>query len=240
MLRVCQAGSLRRDKTPRRGRTPKIVLSIDDSASSILLRKDCLFDIIELRIDLFSSFAIDHILSVVELFRFYPIIATIRSKKEGGNFTGEEQERLFIFKKIIPYIDAVDIELSSTKILQDVVHAARKEKKKVIISHHNFKKTPSIRSLNNILKKGFASKADIVKIAVFAKNNNDLQQLTRFTLMNKDKKIVILAMGEIGAISRLFFPAIGSALTYAHFGKPTAPGQIDCATMARLIKMFYR
>jgi 3-dehydroquinate dehydratase-1 len=46
-------------------------------------------------------------------------------------------------------------------------------------------------------------------------------------------------MGEAGTLSRVFFPAAGSLLTYGHVGRPTAPGQLGRAELSALVRRFY-
>ncbi len=219
--------------------TPKIVASVTDRIARSRVYKSTLFDIVELRIDLFTSFEPDAILPVAAQFKAFPIIATIRSRTEGGAWNKSERERLLLFKKIIPHVDAVDIELSAKTILKEVVDTAHRKKKTVILSYHNFDKTPSLTLLNQVLKKGHRLKGDIIKIATLTPNRKALQQLARFTVMNSNRNIIAIAMGNIGALSRVFFPALGSLMTYTFFGKPTAPGQINCLDLSRLIKRFY-
>jgi len=48
-----------------------------------------------------------------------------------------------------------------------------------------------------------------------------------------------MAMGPVGALSRLFYPAAGSLLTYSSVGEPTAPGQIPLRELALLLTRFY-
>jgi 3-dehydroquinate dehydratase-1 len=220
-------------------KAPQVVVSINDTADLEKSKRAGDFDLIELRIDLFSSLEMDHILQVITRCKPYPVIATIRSSAEGGAFKKPEADRLQLFKKVIPHIHAIDIELSSKKILKEVVDAAHKKKKKVIISYHNFDITPPRLSLNRIFKQAHSWGADKVKIATLIRDPFDLQRLARFTLDHADQKIITLGMGEKGTLSRVFFPALGSLLTYAHMGRPTAPGQMSCHQMQRLIKIFY-
>ncbi len=218
---------------------PRIVVSINDTFTLGGLEQAGSFNLIELRIDLFSFLEIDHILQVIARYKPYPVIATIRSQAEGGGFKGSETDRLQLFKKIVSHVQAIDIELSSKKILKEVVDIAHQKKKKVIISYHNFDDTPPRLHLNRIFKQAYSYGADRVKIATFIRNRSDLHTLTRFTLDHADQKIITLGMGEKGTLSRVFFPALGSLLTYAHTGQPTAPGQMSCSQMNDLIKLFY-
>ncbi len=218
------------------GTTPKIVLSVKDNAWLAQKNKPRLFDLVEFRMDLVSPRAPKLLLQTA-----VPTILTIRSKKEGGSFQGSERNRLSLYQALIPHVSAVDIELSSKTILGDVIENAHDEKKTVIVSYHNFDKTPNVLALDQLLKRAKSAGADIVKVAVFAKDHKDIQKLARFTVENANQNIVTIAMGEIGALSRLFFPALGSLLIYAPLSAKdkTAPGQMDCKALSLLVKRFY-
>ena len=222
--------------------TPKIVFSVKDTDFLSRKIRPRLFDILEFRADLFPSDDLNSNLSMIHdplSIAHYPTIFTVRSKQEGGGWNRSELKRFALFQKMIPHVSAVDIELSAKTILTDVIDSAHDQKKKVIVSYHDFDKTPSAKELEKVLKSAKAVDADIVKVATFAKDYRDIQRLARFTVANASQNIVTIAMGEIGALSRLFFPALGSLLTYASFGGKIAPGQIDCKELSRLIKRFY-
>ena len=150
-----------------------------------------------------------------------------------------EQERLSLFKKIIPEVNAVDIELSAETILPEVVQAAHAAGKIVILSYHNFDRTPALKELNGIMDKAKSLGADIVKVATLATQQEDIQALAGFTIAHAKKNIVTIAMGSEGTLSRVFFPALGSLLTYAHIGQPTAPGQLGYVELFELLRKFY-
>lgn len=223
------------------GKTPRIAAGFKDHTSPGLIKKarQMGLDIAEMRIDQYASFERGHVLKEIAKFKDFPKIATIRSRKEGGNWNLSEKERLSLFKAVLPKVHAVDIELSSTKILAPVVKAARAAGKTVIISYHNFKQTPKTAILNKTLKQAKARGADIVKIAAMARKRADVQALAVFTLDNADKNLITIAMGERGSISRISFPALGSLITYASFGGTTAPGQLSYEKTAALLKILY-
>ena len=205
---------------------PRLVVSLDGVVSPRVLRGKGV-DVVEFRLDLHSSHEQAALLKRIRLFKKFPSIATIRSKKEGGKWGLPEPKRLALFKWALPYVDAVDIELSSKRILRETVKAAHARKKTVIVSYHYFRDTPEMQKLNAILKKCRRAGADIVKIAALARSKADLQRLADFTSLNRKKNIVTIAMGKEGALSRILFPALGSLFTYASAGRPTAPGQLD-------------
>ena len=216
---------------PRR-KHPLITVPFADHAPPAAIRqaKKNGMDVAELRIDLYSSHKKDRVLHEIKKFKALPIIATIRSKKEGGQWSGSERERLELFKSVLPHVGAVDIELGSKSILKEVVREAHRLKKTAIISYHNFKKTPDPRFLVKILKEAKAAGADVVKIAVMARSKKDLRTMADFTASHAEERIITLSMGREGALSRILFPLLGSLMTFAHVGRPTAPGQWDLKT----------
>ncbi len=178
-------------------------------------------------------------LNEVRKFQRFPSIATIRSEIEGGSWTLSEAERLKLFKLVIPEVSAVDIELSAKSIIKEVVQTAHKHKKLAVISYHNFDGTPSLKILEDTMKKAISSGADIVKVATLAIKREDVQLLAEFTLRNRSKNLVSIAMGTEGSISRILFPSLGSLMTYASLGQSTAPGQLDYESTFDLLRRMY-
>ncbi|MBI5560236.1 MAG: type I 3-dehydroquinate dehydratase [Deltaproteobacteria bacterium] len=155
--------------------------------------------------------------------RGVPILLTIRDKKEGGRFHLSDGERMSLFTELIPSVDAVDIELSSKKILADAFKAARRSGKTVIVSYHNFKTTPGKKRLAGIIRDARGKGADIVKVATLAKNKGDLLRLLNILAGNKN--MIVVAMGRYGRVSRVILPFLGSLITYGALTEKTAPGQ---------------
>ena len=222
----------------RLGSTPRIVAVIVDgeNTKAIAAAKKNGADLLELRIDCFKRQDTDYIRKIIKDARDenLPVIATIRSKAEGGRRNLMDAERLRIFKAIMPHVDAIDIELSSKRILKDVIKEARRFKKRVIVSCHNFRNTPAEGQLNAIIKNSRDAGGDIVKIASFAKDKKDITRLASLTASHND--IITIAMGRLGIVSRLFFPMLGSLLTYCSVTKSSAPGQMPLKTAAKLLK----
>ena len=222
----------------RLGSTPRIVAVIVDgeNTKAISAAKKNGADLLELRIDCFKKQDADYIRKIIKDVRAekLPVIATIRSKAEGGRRNMKDAERLRIFKAIMPLVDAVDIELSSKKILNGVIKEAHRFKKRVIVSYHDFRNTPAEGQLNTIIKNSRKAGGDIVKIAAFAKDKRDIIRLASLNISHND--IITIAMGRLGVVSRLFFPMLGSLLTYCSVTKSSAPGQMPLKTAAKLLK----
>jgi len=223
------------------GHTPRIAVSFKDNVSSEAIEDARVqgLDIFELRVDLYSSFEESHVIEEVKKFNSVPSIITIRSEAEGGTWNLSEPERLDLFKAAIPYVDGVDIELSSKDIIKEVVREAHQAKKIVMVSSHDFEGTPDSKHLERIVFEAKSLGADLVKIATFVTNYEDVQKLALFTITNRVKPLVTVGMGPNGSLSRIFFPALGSLITYASLGEATGPGQWDYHSTSDLLKKFY-
>jgi len=225
------------------GRTPVVVGTINDTEVNSGKLKDNIFkkiDIVEVRIDRFKDVSLGYITSVVKKIDASipnPIIATIRDKKEGGEKAITDDERFKILMSIVQYIDCVDIEINS-KLFKAIPSFFHSKKKAVIASYHNFKNTLSNAELEKILAKGKKGGADIVKIAVMVNSRDDLAKLINFTIKNRKKNIKTIAMGDIGRISRVLNPILGSLLTYGYVITPSAPGQPSVNEIMDQLKSF--
>lgn len=192
--------------------------------------------LVELRIDfLDNSNDASKIIDEVKI----PLIATNRDKKEGGKFKGDEEERINI---LMDAINAgcryVDIELNSDKKLRkQLIDFAKRKNCKVIVSAHDFKKTPDIRILNKLLNEERRI-ADIGKIVTFGNKVEDAIKI--FDLLNIANSVkfplITFAMGSLCSFSRIVSPLLGSYLTYASLGKPFAPGQLNIKQMINIYK----
>ena len=126
----------------------------------------------------------------------------------------------------------VDIEIEAPKEQQEkLIKVAKANNTRIIISYHNYDKTPSIDELLKIVKDCYSMGADIAKVAVQANSQKDTAKV--MALYSADKPVVALAMGEFGKISRLIAPMLGAEFTFASTdeGVGTAPGQITYSKM---------
>ncbi len=221
--------------------TPRVAVGFTDAANTELLRHalDYGVDVAELRIDQYKSYEKDYVIDQIQKFTCLPTIATIRSKSEGGAWNLPESQRLDLFKHILTKVDAIDIESSSISIAPDLINAAHKAGKLVVVSYHNFSATPNLVDLTKTINEAKNLGADIVKIATHIKDRENLHCLAHLTLENKAKNLIVIGMGPLGTLTRILFPALGSLLTYAFIGQPTAPGQLDYSMTADFLRKLY-
>jgi 3-dehydroquinate dehydratase-1 len=179
-------------------------------------------DIIEFRTDLMGSDASQSLEDVKGI--GLPVIITNRMKQEGGAWQMSEELRIKTLVSLLPLADAVDIELCADK-RDDVVKVAKGAGKTVIISTHNFQKTPRLDVMMGTINESFEAGADIAKLAVMPNSLEDVLRLFEVTLRAKGP-VCTIAMGETGKHSRVIAPIYGSVMTYGCVDNAIAPGQL--------------
>ena len=191
-------------------------------------------DILELRLDLIDSPDLKLLLNTITK----PVIVTNRSKLDGGQFKGNDDERIQALRDaLVAGADYVDIEVSTPReILQPFLEGH--ETSRIILSFHDFSHTPE--DLNPLYEAMDSMPGGIIKIVTYARDLND--NLKMFRLLERakkeNKKIIGLCMGDLGEISRVLSPLYGGFLTFGSLesGQESAPGQIP----AKALKDIYR
>jgi len=183
-------------------------------------------DLIELRADYLKR---------VELSPFFenrqkPFVVTHRRNEEGGKYKGEERKRLNLLQEATDLgADYVDVELATER---SFVQGLIKNKKEthVILSFHDFRRTPSPKELQRLFDRMVRPGADVIKIVSFARSWEDNLTILSLIPFAKARKqeIVAFCMGEKGKLSRVFSPFLGASWTYAslHKNRVSAPGQL--------------
>jgi 3-dehydroquinate dehydratase type I len=185
-----------------------------------------LADLIELRVDYLRNLELPLLLQN----RKKPFIVTNRRKEEGGQYRGEERKRLDVLQEAIHLgADYIDVELATQRSwLQDLVR--NKRGTQVILSFHDFRRTPSLKELQRISWRMIQLGADVIKVVPFARSWEDnLNILSLIPFAKKRKqKIVAFCMGEKGKSSRIFSPLLGAVWTYASLSqsRTSASGQL--------------
>ncbi|HEY9205638.1 MAG TPA: type I 3-dehydroquinate dehydratase [Candidatus Methanoperedens sp.] len=190
-------------------------------------------DILEIRIDLLDVDARQLLQDLKK--PGMPVIITNRMIQEGGAWNGTEAERIEMLVSLLPLADAVDIELCAMK-RDTVVKRAKSAGKTVIISTHDFQRTPDYDKMMDIIRESFAVGADIAKLAVMPASLDDVLRLLNVTL-HAEGAVCTIAMGEIGRHSRVIAPIYGSVMTYGYVGTATAPGQLRVDVLKTILNM---
>ncbi len=194
-------------------------------------------DLIELRVDMFDNLAIEHVEHIFRTAREKfkkPIIATVRDTKEGGQKW--ISDRSAIYKAVIPFADLIDIEINSEELFSEISSHCANLRKLLIGSYHNFQETPDDDFLEQIISKGKGLGADIIKIAAYAKNADDMIRLLVFTHKHKHDAVITMSVGDKGSPSRIVSPLFGSLFTYGYIRQPSAPGQLSVNELIYILR----
>ena len=161
-------------------------------------------------------------------------VCTLRPKNEGGKFSGKENERISIIKLISEYNPfLLDVEFNTLKKNQKLRQYLKKSNTDILVSWHDFKKTPSVNSLNSRLKE-MKKLSNFVKIVTVAKSISDTSRILSLYNKSSKTKLIAFAMGEQAKFSRILCIHLGSPYTYVSLGKAVAPGQFSLDDMKSL------
>lgn len=171
-----------------------------------------------------------------------PMIATIRTHNEGGQLNISDADYGKTYQAYLkqPFMDMLDVEMfRDQQVVKNAVQLAHDKKVLIVMSNHDFKKTPSEDEIVKRLLKQDELGADILKIAVMPQNKQDV-----FTLMNatlkvsqlSNKPLLTMSMGKLGTISRIATANMGGSFSFGMIGEASAPGQIDVTQLKQLLK----
>ncbi|HEV3244224.1 MAG TPA: type I 3-dehydroquinate dehydratase [Chthoniobacterales bacterium] len=214
---------MRRPVKATRPQLVGVIASPADLRFAIAMRQP--LDLFELRLDHLYR-ALDQLERKMSILSA-PVIITARDPREGGANNLSLQKRLNLLLRFLPYAKYVDVELRSARAFKSLLARARKQNVRRILSFHNFKSTPSPRSLRAKASLAKAHGADIFKVATRIDTRGDLARLVDF-VMDKDVDLSVSAMGigKLGAISRLLLARGGSVLNYASLQRSQIEGQL--------------
>ena len=200
--------------------------SASSLSAGLKLRKGAL-DFLELRVDAFAAqdgFDLDGLEKHVARLKI-PLIVTVRHPLEGGAGSLPLARRRALFERFLPYASLVDVELRSAKALKDVIDEAHAQGIAVILSHHDFRATPSLVRLQELRRKAARLGASIFKVAATANTPRDLATLVDFLTQSKAPALAVMGMGAFGKISRLTLGRAGSVLNYGYLDRAQVSGQ---------------
>ena len=178
------------------------------------------YEIAEIRLDLC---AFDR-RQVKEIFSLHNnLIATFRK-----NNRIDEKYRESILKTAIAHGAAwvdMDLESNNPEFIKEMAIFAKDFNAKLILSVHNYQKTPELKTIENYISYADEYKPDLIKLVFFSNSTKD--NTTVLKLYDKYQNIVAFNMGEIGKITRIKALELGAAFTYVAIDdKSTAPGQM--------------
>lgn len=161
------------------------------------------------------------------------LLTTFRTASEGGELPLSDDDYFKLCQTVVDggYTDALDVErYHDEAAVRQAVKAAHAKNVVVIMSNHDFDKTPATTDIIRRLSDMVAVGADVAKVAVMPHSVEDV--LTLLTATNQARQtlsqpLITMSMGDLGKVSRIAGEVFGSSLSFATVGAASAPGQIS-------------
>ena len=230
---------------------PMVGETIPELLEEAEILKNLDYDVLEWRVDFFKDVTnIEKVKQALKEIRVVlgekPIIFTFRTAKEGGQKDVTAAFYVELNKSIAmsKLVEVIDVELfNAEKDILELVNVAHNNGIFVIISNHDFERTPSKDVIISRLCKAQELGGDIPKIAVMPICAADVITLLDATRIMNERyasgPIITMSMAGKGIISRLSGELFGSALTFAAAKKISAPGQISAVELRKIITLLH-
>ncbi|GFI43950.1 3-dehydroquinate dehydratase [Lachnospiraceae bacterium] len=231
---------------------PNVGKSQEEIISLTRHYKELPMDLMEWRADWFED--IDNIYNVTEVLTQLreilgdiPLLFTFRTKREGGVHTMNTDTYISLNKSVAAtgMADLMDVELfTGDELVTDLISYIHQYNTKVVVSNHDFHKTPAKSDIIYRLRKMQDLGADIPKIAVMPQNKKDVLTLLaateEMTTDFADRPIITMSMASLGSISRLTCEMFGSCLTFGSGETASAPGQLRAEELHSILQNIHR
>lgn len=232
---------------------PKIIVPVLGETRERLLAeaeqvKSVPADLVEWRVDWFERY--DQKTSLLEAAAALrkalgelPILATFRTAKEGGQKAIAPQDYGELIRTLAEsgLVDLIDIEaFTGAELVREWTAFCQARGVKVVLSNHDFHKTPPKEELIARLARMEALGGDLAKIAVMPQSPGDVLTLLSATWERNGqaaRPVVTMSMGALGAVSRLSGEVFGSALTFGSAARASAPGQVEAQALAGVLEL---
>ena len=236
---------------------PKICVPITGTneaelAEEIQVLKTTNCDAVEWRVDYFSEIQkIDRVTQALHKIRLLlgdlPLLFTCRTKEEGGEISLTKETYLDLYTQVIQTgdVDLVDVQLfQGDDVCRKIVEMAHAHQVYVVMSSHDFQKTPDVSILVERFRAMQNLGADIPKIAVMPNSPTDVLKLLEATYQFSDSfaegPVISMSMGWLGSISRIAGEFFGSALTFGTASHASAPGQLAVSDVDNVLRMLHK
>ncbi len=195
-------------------------------------------DLWEARVDLWETDDLPRVRRQIGLLRAtLPVIVTIRGRAEGGKASDSAANRVSRYKALLDLADAVDIEMAERAVVRSLKRACESQHKTLVLSYHDFERTPPLKSLQARIRCAEDMGADVVKLATMLQSNVDVIRLAEAQASHPRRNLATMGMGAVATLSRLLLASLGSVLVYGAFEKAVAPGQANVSELAGLMRI---
>jgi len=195
-------------------------------------------DVLEWRVDFFEAIGntaavIAGALAIKRGAGNIPVLFTRRSTLEGGEKIAISEAQVIAMYAAVcesKCIDLIDYEQANDMAhIGQVRDAAKTNGVQLVLSFHNFSCTPEPGAIAAKFLRAEQLGADVAKVAVMPQDLDDVLTLlatTRAASKTLHIPLISMAMGPLGAVTRLVGGVFGSSLTFAVGAAASAPGQV--------------
>jgi 3-dehydroquinate dehydratase I len=191
-------------------------------------------DYVEIRFDFLNLSDMDQAMGIANTIN-KKAVYTLRAPNEGGQFKGSISERIALLKKLAnskPML--LDVELYTIKYNTYLADYLKEHNISLLISWHDFEKTPPDAELTKVLYE-MRTYSQNIKMVTTAQTTVDSLRLLDLYENASRLNLIAFAMGDAGVISRVLCVIIGNApFTYASLEKAISPGQLTIKQMRKL------
>lgn len=216
---------------------PKICVSIPaftDTQTMSQIQKLDAPDLIEIRFD----FRVEDIdVKKIREATNIPLIGTNRRQDQGGFANEIEEKRVSLLEKASKAgYQYIDIAITTPNI-DKIIESFKKKGSKVIVSYHDFQKTPTRDTIQEVYLEAKEKGATLVKIIGTAIEPKD--NMVYLNFLNENPGNISFGMSQHGVTSRVMSPLLGGEFTYASAeeGKESASGQLTLNQMKQLYRL---
>lgn len=230
---------------------PIVGRTVEELIQECRYLQDKPYDVVELRIDFLADVtslpAVGEALAAVR--KELPdsaLLFTFRTKEEGGETAVPEAYYFELIQYAVASgkVDAVDVEYFRNRdSICQTLAVAKEHGVTVVMSNHDFEKTPSFDEITGRLIGMKQLGADVAKLACMPNSAKDVLTLLSATEAVKaqypDEPIITMSMGKLGVISRISGELFGSALTFGSAKKASAPGQLEVTALQQILQILH-
>lgn len=201
-------------------------------------------DLVELRLDALADQSPAGLAWAVQTVRRAigetPLLVTLRTLGEGGAADLDPAAYTAALRALCAGagadIDLLDVEFSAGADACARLRAAAHEAGAgVVFSAHDFRTTPDTGAMTALLTAMADAGADVAKLAVTPADPADAARLLQATAqaaaLRPETPLLTMAMGPLGAVTRVCGAAFGVCASFGTAGAASAPGQPDAAAL---------
>lgn len=236
---------------------PKICVPITgDTLPGLLAEAEELrtldLDIVEWRVDFYEHVHdVDKVQQALHELRAklgdIPLLFTFRTLEEGGQRFMAPADYVALQQAVVAtgQADLIDVEwFNKEQHVPELVAVAHRAGVKVVLSNHDFDKTPPVEEIVSRLRRARQLGGDIVKIAVMPGSAADVLALLEATHVMREQyadcPLITMSMAGRGMISRLSGELFGSAVTFGTAGRLSAPGQVSIRELRGVLSLLHQ